>query len=70
MKWQPIEIAPKDGEPFLGWIDWGDEGEILRMRWFEEAQRFGDATYDPFIDDREQPTLWQPLPAPPLKDKE
>lgn len=65
--WMDIETAPRDGTPFLGAIPWNDTGEweILRMSWVDHAGRFGDATYAPFIDDQEQPTHWQPLPAPP-----
>ncbi len=67
--WQPIETAPKDGEPFLGTYQWDDTGEweVLRMCWIDYAGRFGDATYAPFIDSQTQPTHWMPLPAPPEK---
>lgn len=62
--WQPINTAPKDGEPFLGAIPDGEEWTVLRMHWVAHAGRFGDATYAPFVEDQEQPTLWRPLPVP------
>ena len=68
--WQPIETAPKDGTPFLAAIPWeGEPWEILRMGWDKIACMFGDATYAPFIEDQEQPTHWQPLPAPPKEEE-
>lgn len=63
--WQPIDTNPKDGEPFLGAIDYGDGNwEVLRMKWNDVTNNFCDATYEPFPEDREQPCKWMPLPDP------
>lgn len=65
--WRPIEVAPKDGTPFLGAIYWSDsrEWKILPMKWQDSVGLFVDATYAPFAEDQEQPLCWLPLPEPP-----
>jgi hypothetical protein len=64
--WRPIATEPRLGDPFLGAIWWADERrwEVLRMAWYPEFSRYGDATYAPFIDNQEQPKLWMPVPIP------
>lgn len=70
-EWQPIETAPKIEtlsemtKPFIGWCpdpeapDGGDQ----RVCWWEPKLRRGTWWSD--RDMPENPTLWQPLPAPP-----
>lgn len=63
--WQPIETAPKDGEPFLG----------TNARYAYSLQRCGVYYWDRWcwrhqVDDYGDPpatwlTHWMPLPAPP-----
>lgn len=65
--WQPIESAPRDGFPFLGWcfaeyvICWwvsGKNGEGWTVGW-ETASGY-DVGWT-FV----HPTLWAPLPPAP-----
>lgn len=64
-EWQPIETAPKDGTPILGW--WGLDryfrGAVVR--WVDPSRGWelswsGERLVDP-------PTHWQPLPPPPKR---
>ena len=74
--WQPIETAPKDGTPILGWsIEYGARetrsdtytpgspgfAQGLTDRWwYWEEPKHNWAS-------RWNPTHWQPLPAPPAQ---
>lgn len=64
MTWQPIETAPKDGTPILGWSDEG----VAYVCWWRPGRR-GTAWaffYAPDVGTFSfHPTLWQPLPEPP-----
>jgi len=70
MEWQPIETAPKDGTPVLGYAD----GGIATVTWIQST------TYGAWAGswglllpgtDSENlmwwPTHWMPLPAPPAE---
>ncbi|MFM7468943.1 MAG: hypothetical protein ACKO37_05540 [Vampirovibrionales bacterium] len=59
MTWQPIETAPKDGTPILGYLDYyplpEDNIRILKFR----AETWWDRMSYKFY-----PTHWMPLPPP------
>lgn len=63
--WQPIETAPKDGDPFnygdpiLGW----DGKEIAIIEWLSTEWSLCH-DYEGLVGFH--PTHWMPLPAPPL----
>lgn len=59
--WMPIKSAPKDGTPILAFVskDW-----IEGMFWNgSDWSYLSDGDITPH--GRNQPTHWQPLPAPP-----
>ena len=64
-EWQPIEIAPKDGEQMLLW-----DGGIVVFGWFDDAPKQW-AFFDLIGGNIErfplgqEPTHWIPLPEPP-----
>ena len=68
-KWEAIETAPKDGTRVL----LGREGWVAIGRWDAEYQCYRGAPFGAWRDDhdwggpedRDWPTKWQPLPAPP-----
>jgi hypothetical protein len=68
--WQPIETAPKDQSFLLGaWLDpAGIYWSRAVIRWFNRD--VGDegywATYPGYANNN--PTHWQPLPTPPVKE--
>jgi hypothetical protein len=66
-KWHPIETAPRDGRPILGYeppdMDGPTADTLYVVRW--EAKRnmwieAGGEKYSPY-----RPTMWQPLPPLP-----
>jgi hypothetical protein len=64
--WQPIESAPRDGTPFLGY----DGSEMTVVQW----TKWGEIGYwtllvcGAYAEDGEwTPTHWMPLPYPPEK---
>ena len=69
--WQPIETAPKDGNPFLmGWPGYVTEmamwdcgtKQFVRSVWQRGAKEGDEHTPDPLdVSDAH----WMPLPAPP-----
>jgi hypothetical protein len=68
--WNPIETAPKTGEPILGFA----EGEMATVKWHPTKYK-GDSEYwtlvvcGSYAEDGEWwPTHWMPLPAPPVLD--
>ena len=80
MTWQPIETAPRDGDPVMIWKP--DErmvGEYMMAAYWVEDHLGGGAAgwipvggfhiqgYHSSVTDTPQgyPTHWQPLPAPP-----
>lgn len=60
-KWQPIETAPRDGTPILGYAD----GKMATVKWNDYD------FWDLFVcgswaeDGEWNPTHWMPLPDPP-----
>lgn len=72
-EWQPIETAPKDGRMLLLWI--GDEKPIVG-HWHQDDRHPQMTGWDPAeyghegcgccADHMPVPTLWMPLPEPPL----
>jgi hypothetical protein len=67
--WQPIETAPRDGSPVIGFVEsskgpvsgvqyvvWWREGQDGRWCFYESGRGESYSVY---------PSLWQPLPAPP-----
>lgn len=57
--WRAVTIsASKARKHARHWVNGPDR------HWVAYAGRFGDATYAPFVEDQEQPTLWRPLPSP------
>ena len=59
MEWQPIETAPKDGTPILGFAD----GKQAIVEWLEYWKL---CVWGSFADDGKWwPTHWMPLPPPP-----
>ena len=70
--WQPIETAPRDGTPFLGW-----DGGVALVAWVVTAWgRRGwsagniDSAPEEDYEDWLEPTHWQPLPAAPAQATE
>ncbi len=66
MEWQPIETAPKDGKPVLGWaksftypcvFQWQTEDDNADCveGWYVYGVEHATA----------EPTRWMPLPKPP-----
>jgi hypothetical protein len=70
MNWQPIETAPKDGTPILGYRD-GQMTTVVWKRWGEWAGEWCLVApgYYAEADDWE-PTDWTPLPDPPPEDRQ
>jgi hypothetical protein len=58
-EWQPIETAPRGGEPILLWSD--DQGVCIGCH---SGDVWWDNLYEPW---RFEPTHWMPLPEPPIK---
>lgn len=69
MEWQPIETAPKDGTPILGYFGRtaGDEPPDMEVVRFDEAQPFGGEWMTTMASPEmvDEPTHWMPLPSPP-----
>ena len=74
MTWQPIDTAPKDGTPILGW----DGEHIAICYWYQyklqslfRSRRVSGGWYLSTTGGMQEdsgswlPTHWQPLPAPP-----
>ena len=60
--WQPIETAPKDGTPILGYC----EGYMTTVEWVALGGFWNLCECGKFAEDGEwNPTHWQLLPEPP-----
>lgn len=63
--WQPIETAPKDGYPFLAYVERYRDAVVLRFvpeRW--DASGWQVCGTEEWMW-QDVPTYWQPLPEPP-----
>lgn len=68
MDWQPIETAPKDGEPIQIFVPHGFIGSlwdqrILQATWYSNHQKWVALGQDTKLEHK--PTHWMPLPEPP-----
>lgn len=70
--WQPIETAPKDGSPFIGFTKTRFGRIIAIWSWQKESENkkpnpyfARDGFYGKTDDRANQPTHWMPLPAAP-----
>lgn len=64
-EWQPIETAPKDGDPYL-FID--ADGRMLVGWWFVNRWNLVTQDGEPIV--IWTLTHWMPLPQPPQKGEE
>ena len=62
-KWQPMELAPKDGTEILAVV----KGEAVIVWWREEGQEW--CWQNNTLSVLQEPTHWMPLPKPPLMEK-
>jgi hypothetical protein len=65
-EWQPIETAPKDGEPILLCV-----GNVIGSGRYRSLHRTISTMLNFYFDGATLPsgaTHWMPLPAPPTKD--
>ncbi len=60
-QWQPIETAPKDGTPLLGF----DGGDHFQIKWEIDLEGWSSACGQPVVFTPE-PTHWQRLPERPF----
>ena len=66
MNWEPIETAPKDGTPILGYA----RGDYTVVRWNKNGHYWTLCVCGTRADDGEWwPTYWLPLPPPPTDDQ-
>lgn len=70
-RWQPIETAPKDGTPLLGFMPtyYKGKGGFSVIIWMKGSRSPNGDWYDnrAWIT---QPTHWMPLPTPPTQQQE
>lgn len=64
--WQPIETAPRDGTPLLGFVPsyYQGKGGICLLIWLKNAREPDGHWYDGHAF-KTDPTHWMPLPEPP-----
>jgi hypothetical protein len=69
-EWQPIETAPKDGTPVLGFfgLTAGDEPPDMAVTKFNPESGAWISTEVPF-EEFDTPTHWMPLPDPPKESQ-
>lgn len=61
MEWQPIETAPRDGTPFLGyWAGGKHDCSFRAIKWHKENWWETNEDYR-----TSEPSHWMPLPEPP-----
>jgi len=75
MKWQPIELAPKDGTRVLLWYpmlvckehigSWNHTQRYLNGKLESEDESWSIGGVMSFLQDKPQPTHWSPLLGPP-----
>ena len=67
-EWQPIETAPRDGKPILGWCKWEEAAAVV---YWHAAYRGSERWWNLLVcgshaeDGEWTPTHWMPLPEPP-----
>jgi len=62
-EWQPIETAPRDGRPILGFDpDYPEDRRQCVVRWAVLEREWVCAAYDAVFP---EPTHWMPLPEGP-----
>jgi hypothetical protein len=60
--WQPIETAPRDGAPILGYADCS----FAVVEWYKAGGYWSLSEAGSYAEDSEwHPTHWTPLPKPP-----
>ena len=69
-EWQPIETAPKDGTPILGFMpDAAIQWQIMPIEMLDFGDDDGPEWFQADRDDGRaldvEPTHWMPLPHPP-----
>jgi hypothetical protein len=69
MNWFPIETAPKDGTPILGWIP--DDGVWTSVYWYRNEEwphlnewKLYSTGFECWYDGCD-PVYWMPMPEPP-----
>lgn len=62
-KWQPMELAPKDGTEILSVV----KGEAVIVWWREEGQEW--CWQNNTLSVLQEPSHWMPLPKTPLMEK-
>ena len=66
--WQPIETAPKDGTPILGWAPDSELANPVHYAviwWFQWTELGGWVREGDEYDIAADPTHWMPLPDAP-----
>lgn len=69
-QWQPIETAPRDGTPIIGWVEStkGPTSGVMYIVWWRESRHGRWCFFESGYGDSYSvyPSLWQPLPTPPV----
>jgi Lar family restriction alleviation protein len=67
-QWQPIETAPKDGNPFLAFCDMDGAKFQTVLTWEEVGAKYPWRDWNGVGIHNEVPTHWMPLPSAPKTD--